>query len=522
MKEDKLIIFDTTLRDGEQSPGATMNIREKMMIAEVLDGMKVDVIEAGFAISSKGDFEAVNSIAKTAKYSSICSLARAIPKDIEVAAEAVKPAKKPRIHTFISTSDIHLKYQFRKTREEVLDIIKGTVSLARNLCDDVEWSAMDATRSELNYLCKAIEVAINAGATTINIPDTVGYSIPAEIYDIIKYIRNNVPNIDKAILSFHGQNDLGLAVGNALSAVAAGVRQVECTINGIGERAGNTSLEEVVMAIKTRQDLLPYQLGVNSEYIMRASKLVTSITGLHVQANKAIVGANAFAHESGIHQDGVLKNALTYEIMNPESIGLHKNKLVMGKHSGRAAFKDKLQELHLDKISEEAFQAAFQKFKDLADKKKTVFDDDIIAIVDGEAKLSQDKISLKSLDVSCGTSSPQIANVCLLVDGKEKHSRQEGQGPVDATYKAIRQIAGIEPHLEIYEVSAVTEGIDSQAEVSVRIRIDAKDSTEKEAVTLNGSAADIDTTVASAKAYIAALNKYFSYEEKIKLTDTDS
>ncbi|MDX1950362.1 MAG: 2-isopropylmalate synthase, partial [Rickettsiales bacterium] len=295
-KKDKIIIFDTTLRDGEQSPGATMNVAEKIMIADVLDEMQVDVIEAGFAISSKGDFQAINEIAKRAKNASICSLARAIEKDITAAGEAVKPAKNPRIHTFISTSDIHLKYQFKKTREEVLEIIDKTVGFARNYTDNVEWSAMDATRSDLDYLCKAIETAIKAGATTINVPDTVGYSIPSEIFQIFTTIRNKVPNIDKAILSFHGQNDLGLAVANALSAAQAGVRQIECTINGIGERAGNTSLEEVVMAIKTRNDILPFHIDVKSEYIMRASKLVTNITGLQVQANKAIVGANAFAH----------------------------------------------------------------------------------------------------------------------------------------------------------------------------------------------------------------------------------
>jgi 2-isopropylmalate synthase len=511
--KDKIIIFDTTLRDGEQSPGATMNVEEKLLIADILDDMQVDVIEAGFAVSSKGDFQAVNEIAKKAKYSSICSLARAVPKDIEVAGEAVKPAKKPRIHTFISTSDIHLKYQFRKTREEVLDIIKDTVGLARNLCDDVEWSAMDATRSELDYLCKAVEVAINAGATTINIPDTVGYSIPTEIYNIIKYLKNNVPNIDKAILSFHGQNDLGLAVANALSSVEAGVRQVECTINGIGERAGNTSLEEVVMAFKTRNDILPYHVDVKSEYISRASKLVTKITGLQVQANKAIVGANAFAHESGIHQDGVLKHAETYEIMKPEDVGLTKNKLVMGKHSGRAAFKDKLRELSLH-VSDEIFQEAFEKFKDLADKKKEIFDDDIIAIVDDRAKKGDEKIKFKYLEVECGSKGPQRAKVCLIVDGKEQCSESEGNGPVDALFKSIKKIVNSNARLVLYKVSAVTEGLDSQAEVLARLK-------SEDDITVSGVAADVDTTVASAKAYIDALNKLANYEGRINLIDKD-
>jgi 2-isopropylmalate synthase len=507
--KDKIIIFDTTLRDGEQSPGATMNVEEKILIADLLDEMNVDVIEAGFAISSKGDFQAINEIAKRAKNASICSLARAINKDIEAAGEAVKPAKKPRIHTFISTSDIHLKYQFRKTREEVLDIIKDTVSFARNLCDDVEWSAMDATRSDKDYLCKAVETAIKAGATTINIPDTVGYSIPSEIFDIFTYIRNNVPNIDKAILSFHGQNDLGLAVANALSAAQAGVRQIECTINGIGERAGNTSLEEVVMAIKTRNDLLPFKCDVKSEYIIRASKLVTQVTGLHVQANKAIVGANAFAHESGIHQDGVLKHAATYEIMTPESVGLMRNKLVMGKHSGRAAFRDKLKELNLA-VEDNLIDELFTKFKDLADKKKEVFDDDIIAIVDERAKQAEEKIKFEYLEVHCGSKGPQKAKVCITIEGKQHCAESDGQGPIDAIFKSIDKLLNTESVLVLYEVSAVTEGLDSQAEVLVRLR-------SKSGNLINGTASDIDTTVASAKAYINALNKLTNFEEKLSL-----
>ncbi len=507
---DKIYIFDTTLRDGEQSPGATMNVEEKILVADVLDEMHVDMIEAGFAISSNGDFEAVNKIAKRMKYSGVCSLARAIKGDIERAGEAVKPANNPRIHTFISTSDIHLKYQFRKTREEVIDIIKDTVGLARNLCPDVEWSAMDATRSDWDYLCKAVEVAIDAGATTINLPDTVGYSIPKEIFDLFRYVKNNVPNIDKAILSFHGQNDLGLATANALSAIDAGARQVELTINGIGERAGNTSLEEVVMAIKTRQDLLNYQCDVKTEYIMRASKLVTSITGLQVQANKAIVGENAFAHESGIHQDGVLKHAETYEIMKPESIGLTKNKLVMGKHSGRAAFKDKLLELNL-KVSEDAFQQAFERFKELSDKKKEIFDDDIIAIVDDRGEAGDEHIKFDHLEVHCG-SDGQRAKVCLTVDGVKKCAESEGSGPIDALFKSIKEITSVDARLTRYEVKAVTEGLDSQAEVLVRLK-GVND------VQVSSSASDIDTTIASAKAYISALNKLFHYEKRISLVD---
>jgi 2-isopropylmalate synthase len=509
---DKIIIFDTTLRDGEQSPGCTMNVEEKIMIAEVLDDMNVDVIEAGFAISSKGDFKAVNEIAKLSKNASVCSLARAIKKDIEAAGEAVKPAKKPRIHTFMSTSDIHLKYQFRKTRDEAIDIIADTVKYARNLCADVEWSAMDATRTDLDFLCKAVETAIKAGATTINLPDTVGYSIPSEIYHIFSTVRNKVPNIDKAILSFHGQNDLGLAVANAISAMQAGARQIECTINGIGERAGNTSLEEVVMALNVRKDILNFDCNVKTEYIMRASKMIVSVTGLHVQANKAIVGANAFAHESGIHQDGVLKHAETYEIMKPETIGLNKNKLVMGKHSGRAAFRDKLNELKLH-FEESEIDNLFSQFKDLADKKKEVFDDDIIALFDDSSKQNNsDKIKFIELEVRCGSKGPQQAEVTLEIDAKTITSKVQGKGPVDAIFKAIKTATQTDVELMLYDVSSVTSGIDSQAEVSVRLK-------GKNNVVITGTDSDVDTTVASAKAYINALNKLLNYEKRISLID---
>jgi 2-isopropylmalate synthase len=507
---DKIFIFDTTLRDGEQSPGCTMNVEEKIMIAEVLDDMNVDIIEAGFAISSNGDFESIHEIAKRTKNASVCSLARAINKDIDRAAEAVKPAKRPRIHTFMSTSDIHLQYQFKKTREEALTIIANTVNYARNLCDDVEWSAMDATRTDLDFLCRAVEIAINKGARTINLPDTVGYSIPSEIHHIFSTVMNKVPNADKAIFSFHGQNDLGLAVGNAVAAMQAGARQIECTINGIGERAGNTSLEEIVMALKVRKDLLNFNCDVKSEYITRASKMIVNVTGLHVQANKAIVGANAFAHESGIHQDGVLKHAETYEIMRPESVGLSKNKLVMGKHSGRAAFKDKLRELNLH-VEDSELDKLFQNFKDLADKKKEVFDDDIIALVDDTAKEDMvGSIQFESMEVHCGTKGPQKAKVTLAIEGKEKTSEVTGQGPIDAIFKAIKEITKTEARLMLYDVTAVTEGIDSQAEVSVRLR-------GANGVIVTGTDADVDTTVASAKAYINALNKLANYENRISL-----
>jgi 2-isopropylmalate synthase len=413
----------------------------------------------------------------------------------------------------MSTSDIHLQYQFKKTREQAIEIIADTVKRSRNLCADVEWSAMDATRTELDFLCRAVETAIKNGATTINLPDTVGYSIPSEIHHIFTTVMNKVPNSDKAIFSFHGQNDLGLAVANAIAAMQAGARQIECTINGIGERAGNTSLEEVVMTLKTRKDILPYKCDVKSEYIMRASKMIVNITGLHVQANKAIVGANAFAHESGIHQDGVLKHAETYEIMKPESVGLTKNKLVMGKHSGRAAFKDKLRELNLH-VEDADIDRLFQEFKDLADKKKEIFDDDIIAIVDDSAKeTSAAKIQFGSMDVHCGTKGPQTARLSLFIEGKEQTANVTGQGPIDAIFKAIKEITKTDVHLMLYDVTAVTEGIDSQAEVSVRLK-------GKNGVVVTGTDSDIDTTVASAKAYVNALNKLASYEDRISLVSS--
>jgi len=501
MSKEKIIIFDTTLRDGEQAAGASMTMEEKIAVAENLDRMKVDVIEAGFAFASKGDFAAIHEIAKRTKYAQVCSLARAKMDDIDAAGEAVKPAKNPRIHTFISTSEIHLKYQFKMTEEEVLEAIKKTVSHAKSYTDNVEWSAMDATRTRREYLYKAVETAIKAGATTVNIPDTVGYAIPEEFGDLIAQIKNNVPNIDKAIISVHCQNDLGLASANSLSAIQNGARQIECTINGIGERAGNTSLEEVVMAIKTRDDFLPFDVGVDTRQIMRLSRQVSNYTGFIVQNNKAIVGANAFAHESGIHQDGMLKHAETYEIMRPEDIGLEKSKLPLGKLSGRHAFKDKLKDLGYE-LGDNALNEAFRQFKDLADRKKEVYDDDIIAIVDQNAVSksgTEAHIQFKSLRVVCG-SEGQTADLTLSVDGEIKQVKCAGNGPVDAVFNCIKEICGTHGKLKLYQVQAVTQGTDAQAEVLVRLETaDGK--------TINGSSADVDTLVASAKAYVNALNR---------------
>ncbi|MCP5362325.1 MAG: 2-isopropylmalate synthase [Hyphomicrobiales bacterium] len=506
-KKEHIVIFDTTLRDGEQSPGATMTQEEKLLVADVLDAMGVDVIEAGFAMASDGDFEAVRAIAERTKHAVVCSLARCKAADIERAGEAVKPAKRGRIHTFISTSDIHLQHQFRLTREEVLPIITDMVTLARKYTDDVEWSAMDATRSDLDYLCKAVETAIKAGATTINLPDTVGYATPEDITHMFTYVRNNVPDADKVIFSFHGQNDLGLATANTLAAIKAGARQAELTINGIGERAGNTALEEVVMAIKTRPDQFPVTTTVKTELIMRASRLVSGITGFVVQNNKAIVGSNAFAHESGIHQDGMLKNASTYEIMTPESVGWKRSTLVLGKHSGRHAFRDKLQELGFV-IGDNAFEDAFNRFKQLADKKKAVYDDDILALVDDTATERDDHVKFVSIQVTCGSVGAQHASLILNVDGNEVNAEEDGHGPVDAAFKAIRALVPHQAKLALYQVHAVTEGIDAQAEVSVRLEA-------PQGVLINGNGADVDTVVASVKAYVAALNKLLNYQEKI-------
>jgi len=495
---DRVYIFDTTLRDGEQSPGATMNLNEKMQIAQLLEEMQVDIIEAGFPIASNGDFEAVSEISKNIKNSTIAGLSRAKIADIDRAWEAVKHAKSPRIHTFIATSPIHMKYKLMKTEEEVLDSIKHTVSHARNLCDNIEWSCEDGGRSNLEFLYKCIELAIDSGATTINIPDTVGFTLPSEFGSIFKAVRNNVPNIDKAVLSTHTHNDLGLAVANSVAAIQEGARQVECTINGLGERAGNAALEEVVMTLKVKKDLMPFHTNVKSEYITKASRLVSSITGFTVQPNKAIVGANAFAHEAGIHQDGMLKNAETYEIMTPESVGLNKSSLVLGKHSGKHAFSEKLKELGYD-FGDNALMEVFGRFKDLADKKKEIFEEDLIALA-GERTLTYDEhIKFVSLEVNAGSLSKHQAKLTLIMDDKKQSNLSDGNGPVDATFNAIKQITQTDFRLKLYQVHAITAGTDAQGEVTIRLEDDDLSSQAK------GS--DPDIIVASAKAYISALNR---------------
>ena len=502
---NKIIIFDTTLRDGEQSPGASMSLEEKLRIAEALDEMGVDVIEAGFPIASNGDFEAVNEIAKLAKKSTVCGLARSGRADIERAAEALKPAVKPRIHTFIATSPLHMKYKLQMDADEVYQHIIDSVSYARNFTDDVDWSPEDGTRTEHEFLCRCVEAAINAGATCINLPDTVGYSVPEEFGRLVKMLIERVPNSDKAIFSTHCHNDLGLAVANSLAGVKAGARQVECTINGLGERAGNAALEEVVMALRTRQDVMPFTTNVKTEMITKTSRLVSTITGFTVQPNKAVVGANAFAHESGIHQDGMLKNANTYEIMTPESVGLSESKLVLGKLSGRAAFKDKLNELGYN-LGDNAFQDAFRRFKALADKKREIFDEDIVALVDDEIVRGNDRMRFLSLQVVCGSEGPQTAELQMEVDNKTRKTKSTGDGPVDATFNAIKELTGYNARLQLYQVHAVTEGTDAQAEVTVRLNEGGK--------TVNGKGADTDTLVASARAYINALNKMLVKREK--------
>ena len=495
---DKIFIFDTTLRDGEQSPGASMNVEEKLKVAKQLERLNIDVIEAGFPMASDGDFEAVEAISKAIERCEIAALARADITDIDRAWEAVRYAKHPKIHTFIATSDIHLKHKLKKTREQVLGDVVRAVSHAKGYTDNVEFSAEDATRSDIEYLCKAIEVAIEAGATTVNIPDTVGYTIPSEFSKIIRNIKERVPNINKAIISVHCHNDLGLAVANSLAAIQNGARQVECTINGIGERAGNASLEEIVMAISVRKDLFDFYCDLKTEQIYPTSRLVSTITGMMVQPNKAIVGANAFAHEAGIHQDGILKEKTTYEIMTPESVGIPKSSLVLGKHSGRHAFREKLKELGYE-LSSAELDVAFKRFKKVADKKKIVYDEDIMAVVDDEVFRVPDKYKLIHINVQSGTVTIPTATVQVEVDGKLIQDAGFGDGPVDAALKTIQKITKSNSSLVRFAVAAITGGMDAQGEVTVQI--------EEEGQTAIGQGASTDIIIASAKAYINALNK---------------
>jgi 2-isopropylmalate synthase len=502
LDDNRIIIFDTTLRDGEQSPGFSMNLNEKIRMAEALTELGVDVIEAGFAIASPGDFESVKTISETigqrANTPVIASLARAGQMDVMSAADALRPAKRKRIHIVIATSDLHMKYKLRLTPEEVIQATIDSVTLARQHADDVEWSAEDATRSDPDFLARVVEAAIQAGATTINLPDTVGYALPEDMERMYASIRNRVPGVEKVILSTHNHNDLGLAVANTIASFRAGARQVECTINGIGERAGNASLEEIVMAVRTRNDAIPFVNRIVTEHLLRSSKLLSTITGFDVQPNKAIVGRNAFAHEAGIHQDGVLKNAATYEIMTPESIGWQKSSLVLGKHSGRAAFRDKLSTLGYS-IGDNQLNDAFRRFKDLADRKKVVFDDDIVALVDDEVMRDHERIRFVSLDLHAGSKGPARAELELMVDGVVKQAKSSGDGPVDAVFKAIREVFPHEANLVLFSVGAVTEGTDAQAKTTVRL--------EEAGKMVDGQGADTDTIVSAARAYVHALNK---------------
>ncbi|NNM57565.1 2-isopropylmalate synthase [Acidocella sp.] len=499
MDSSRVIIFDTTLRDGEQSPGFSMNLDEKLRMAETLAELGVDVLEAGFPVASPGDFEAVNRIAQSIKGPVICGLARSGVADITRAGEAIRPAGRKRIHTFISTSPLHMKYKLRMEPDAVLEAVTASVTLARDFTDDVEWSAEDGTRTDMEFLLRCVEAAIKSGATTINIPDTVGYAVPEDMLRIFSTVREKVPGADQIILSSHCHNDLGLAVANTLAGLRGGARQIECTINGIGERAGNASLEEVVMAIRTRPDANPYHHNIETTRILRTSKLLATITGFDVQPNKAIVGRNAFAHESGIHQDGMLKNAATYEIMTPESVGWQKTSLVMGKHSGRAAFRDKLNALGYGDIGDNALNDAFRRFKDLADRKKLVYDEDIAALVDDEVTRGHQRVKFVSLETWGGSKSKPRALLELEIDGVIQSADCLGDGPVDATFNAIHALFPHTANLLLFSVGAVTEGTDAQARCTVRLEEDGK--------MVDGQGADTDTIVAAARAYVHALNK---------------
>jgi 2-isopropylmalate synthase len=497
-KQDRVLIFDTTLRDGEQSPGATMSHEEKLEIAGLLDEMGVDIIEAGFPIASEGDFAAVSAIAAQSKNSVICGLARASITDIDRSWEAVKHAARPRIHTFIGTSPLHRDIT-ALDQDQMVEKIHATVSHARNLCADVQWSPMDATRTEHDYLCRVVETAIKAGATTINIPDTVGYTAPRESAALIRMLLERVPGADEIIFATHCHNDLGMATANSLAAVEAGARQIECTINGLGERAGNTALEEVVMAMRVRNDIMPYRTGIDTTKIMHLSRRVSQVSGFAVQFNKAVVGKNAFLHESGIHQDGVLKNVQTFEIMRPEDIGLHAKNIALGKHSGRAALRAKLGELGYE-LGDNQLKDVFVRFKALADRKKEVYDDDLIALLaDSSSSTADDHLQVRKLRVVCGTEGPQEAELTLAIDGKEQFIDATGDGPVDAVFNAVKMLYPHNARLDLYQVQAVTEGTDAQATVSVRLSLDGR--------VFTGQSADTDTVVASAKAYVNALNR---------------
>ncbi len=496
---DQLLVFDTTLRDGEQSPGASMTCEEKVRIARALERLRVDVIEAGFPIASPDDFKAVKAVAEAITESRVCGLARALTKDIDRAAEALKSAKAARIHTFIATSPIHMREKLRMGADDVLANAVKAVQYARKFTDDVEFSAEDAGRSDPDFLCRVMEAVIAAGARTVNIPDTVGYSVPAQFGQLVASLMNRVPNADKAIFSVHCHNDLGLAVANSLAAVLQGARQVECTINGLGERAGNAALEEIVMAVRTRRDVFACDTGIQTAHIVTASRLVSTITGFAVQPNKAIVGANAFAHEAGIHQDGVIKNRETYEIMRAEDVGWSANRMVLGKHSGRNAFRARLAEIGVTLKDDAALNQAFERFKELADKKHEIFDEDLQALVSEGAILAVESVKLTSLEVASGTGTKPHARICLAWDGREQAAEAHGGGPVDAAFRAIEAVVGSGASLSLYAVNAITSGTDAQGEVTVRL--------EREGRIVNGHGADTDIVLASAKAYLNALNK---------------
>jgi len=506
--KDHLVIFDTTLRDGEQSPGASMTKDEKVRIAKQLEKLQVDVIEAGFPAASEGDFESVKAVADVVKDSTICGLARALENDIDRAGEAIKNANSGRIHTFIATSPIHMEMKLRMTPDEVVERAVWAVKRARNLTDNVEFSPEDAGRSDFDFLCRVIEAAIDAGATTINIPDTVGYNIPKQFGDLFTNLLSHIPNADKAIFSAHCHNDLGLAVANSLAAVRGGARQVECTINGLGERAGNTSLEEVVMAVRTRQDVFDVDTRIQTPEILAASRLVSGITGFAIQPNKAIVGANAFAHEAGIHQDGVMKHRETYEIMKAEDVGWTTNKMVLGKHSGRNAFKARLESLGVEFETDQALNDAFIAFKALADRKHEIYDEDLQALVTDadNQRVESECYRLVSIKAGTETGEKPFAEVVIWVDGEEKSAKETGGGVVDATFKAIENIVHSETNLELYSVSNVTNGTDSLGETSVRL--------ERAGRIVNGQGSDTDIIMASAKAYLNALNKLAIDDQK--------